>query len=146
MAESIIWATIKAILIMCLLWYVIQLIADWKIFKKAGKPGWYSIIPLFNIMKEYEICWRMSVGVAYLITLFIGVLISQISEPPKILEVTGSLCTLIATLTHFAQSYKLSKAFEHGFGFAVILIILGPLGRIILGFGNSKYIGPQILT
>ena len=32
---------------------VLGIIAEWKIFKKAGQKGWYSLIP---ILREYKIC------------------------------------------------------------------------------------------
>ena len=27
---------------------VLQIVANWKIYTKAGKPGWASIIPIYN--------------------------------------------------------------------------------------------------
>ena len=29
-------------------WYIILVIANWKIFTKAGEAGWKSIIPIYN--------------------------------------------------------------------------------------------------
>src|ERR1700748_439146 len=34
---------------------VIMIIAHWKIFEKAGKPGWAAIIPIYNIIVLLEI-------------------------------------------------------------------------------------------
>ena len=30
----------------------------WRIFAKAGKPGWAAIIPIYNILVELEIVGR----------------------------------------------------------------------------------------
>ena len=32
-----------------IVWYVLQVVAYWKIFTKAGQPGWKSIIPVYNV-------------------------------------------------------------------------------------------------
>lgn len=41
------------IVILFIISYVLIIVSLWKIFKKAGKPGWASIIPIYNI---YVIC------------------------------------------------------------------------------------------
>ena len=52
--------------IVALVWYVLVVIGDWKLFEKAGKKGWHSIIPILNIYDEYDICWKGSKGLFYL--------------------------------------------------------------------------------
>ncbi len=44
---------------------IIPIIAYWKLFKKAGIPGWYSIVPLVN---AYQIC-KMALGNGWLFLL-----------------------------------------------------------------------------
>ena len=34
---------------------VLQIVAMWKLFNKAGKPGWASIVPVYNIIVLFEI-------------------------------------------------------------------------------------------
>ena len=34
---------------------ILMIVSLWKIFKKAGKPGWASIIPIYNIYIMCEI-------------------------------------------------------------------------------------------
>lgn len=39
--------------VMCIAWYVLQVIANWRIFTKAGEKGWKSIIflnPIFLLI------------------------------------------------------------------------------------------------
>ena len=36
---------------------VLLIVAMWRIFQKAGKPGWASIVPFYNIYMMYEITW-----------------------------------------------------------------------------------------
>ena len=35
---------------------VLAIVAMWKIFTKAGKPGWASIVPVYNIIVLFQIC------------------------------------------------------------------------------------------
>ena len=34
---------------------VLTIIAMWKIFTKAGKPGWASLIPIYNVVVLFQI-------------------------------------------------------------------------------------------
>ncbi len=34
---------------------VVTLIGKWKVFEKAGKPGWAAIVPYYNLYVEYEL-------------------------------------------------------------------------------------------
>ena len=34
---------------------IVSIIAQWKIFTKAGKPGWAAIIPFYNMYTLFEV-------------------------------------------------------------------------------------------
>ena len=36
---------------------VLNIVANWKIFTKAGQAGWASIIPFYNKYIEFKIYW-----------------------------------------------------------------------------------------
>ena len=36
---------------------VLGIIAMWKIFEKAGEPGWAAIIPFYNLYVLFKITW-----------------------------------------------------------------------------------------
>ncbi len=40
-----------------LLLLVVQIVAYWKIFEKAGEPGWKAIIPVYSDYILYKIAW-----------------------------------------------------------------------------------------
>ena len=126
-----------------LIWFILQVIADWKIFQKAGEPGWKSIVPILNVITEYGLSWNMVMGVVYMICSFASYFLTYSQPIAYNNMVAGSVIALIAAVLHIIQSVKLSKCFGHGIGFGILLILLGPIGRIILGFGDSQYIGPQ---
>ena len=42
-------------LVFLLVFCALIFVANWKIFTKAGKPGWASIIPFYNLYVLFEI-------------------------------------------------------------------------------------------
>lgn len=38
-----------------LIYYIFYMIVNWKIFSKAGEPGWKSLIPFYNVYTEYKL-------------------------------------------------------------------------------------------
>ena len=104
-----------------IIWYVLQAAADWKIFSKAGRLGILAFIPGINVFTEYGICWSGFMGST--LTAFAGT------------------AGIAAVLLHAVQSFKLARSFGHGLGYGIFLILFGPLARIILGLGDSRYVG-----
>ena len=39
------------------IWVVLKVVAGWRIFAKAGQPGWASIVPFYNSYIEFKIYW-----------------------------------------------------------------------------------------
>ena len=35
-------------------WWLLHVVAAWRIFTKAGEAGWKSIIPIYNFLEEKE--------------------------------------------------------------------------------------------
>ena len=99
--------------------YVLQIIAMWKIFTKAGKPGWAAIVPIYNNIVQLEIAGRPAWWV--LLTMFVPIF---------------GVWVAIVALIDLAKSYGKSG------GFAALLILVPIVGWLILGFGKDKYLGP----
>ena len=121
-------------------WYILQVIADWKILSKAGKSGWLSLIPILNVYAEYDICWTGPMGLLYVI---IGIVVNFFNgrENSNTITILCSILGVVAFVLHIIQSLKLSRSFGKGVGYAIFLIIFGPLARVILGLGSSEYVG-----
>lgn len=98
---------------------IITLVGLWKMFTKAGKPGWACIIPFYSQYCQFEMAWGN--GWLFLLTLI-----------PCVNFVVMIMLYL-----------KMAKAFGQGTGFGIGLIFLTPIFTMILGFGSAKYIGPQ---
>ncbi len=103
--------------------YVLLIIAMWKIFTKAGKPGWASIVPIYNVIVMFQI-----IGLnPWLLLLYLIPVVNFV----------------VAIVFSIMQASRLSKAFGKGTGFAFGLFFLNPIFLLMLGFGDSKYIGIQ---
>ena len=97
---------------------VFMIAAMWKIFEKAGQPGWAAIVPIYN-------CY---------------VLLKIVGKPGWWL-----LLFLIPIVNYvfIIWTYNmLSKSFGKEEGFTVGLVLLGIVFFPILGFGDAKYLGP----
>jgi hypothetical protein len=111
-------ALIGAILIPVLIVWLITVIGQWKVYTKAGKPGWACIIPIYNLIVLLEIVGKP----IWWIFLFLIPCVNIIF--------------IIWTLN------LVSKSFGQSEGFTIGLILLGFIFWPILGFGNYQYLGP----
>jgi len=103
----------------CWLAFAILIIAAWwKIFTKAGQPGWASIIPIYNLYIWCKIVGRPGWWIILMLIPFVNIIISII--------------LLI----------DLAKSFGKGVGFGIGLILLAVVFFPILGFGSAQYQGP----
>jgi Family of unknown function (DUF5684) len=97
---------------------ILMIAACWKVFTKAGQPGWAAIIPIYN---WYILCKIVGRPGWWVILFFI----------PFINFIIGIIVCI-----------DLAKSFGKGVGFAIGLILLGVIFFPILGFGSAQYQGP----
>lgn len=97
---------------------ILMIVSGWKIYEKAGKPGWACIIPIYSAIVLLEIIgkpwWWL------LLMLIPGI---------------GLIWAIWAT-------NLLSKSYGQGVGFTIGLLLLSPIFYPILGLGDAKYQGP----
>jgi hypothetical protein len=97
---------------------VFYIFCMWKIFVKAGKPGWAAIIPIYNVLVELEILgrpwWFLLLFFVPLVNIVIGIMIL----------------------------FDMAKVFGKGTGFGFGLLFLSFIFIPILAFGDAKYVGP----
>lgn len=131
--------------------YVLEVIAYWKIFTKAGKPGWHSIIPILNNWDEVDLSWNRNIAwfvvCLMIVSGIVGNIISnrqmQGFEVSPVLVGLSYVLAIVSLVFAIISEYKLAKAFGKGVGFFIGLIFLNPIFKIILGFGNAQYQGRQ---
>jgi hypothetical protein len=105
-------STIVGLLIALLL-----IVAMWKVFTKAGQPGWASIIPIYNLYVWCKIVGRPWWWILLMLIPFVNFIILII------------------------LSIDTAKSFGKGAGFGIGLALLGIIFWPILGFGSAQYQG-----
>ncbi|MBD5523289.1 MAG: signal peptidase I [Lachnospiraceae bacterium] len=98
---------------------IVVLVGLWKVFEKAGKPGWGAIVPLYNLYCLFE----MTFGTGWLFLLIF-------------VPCVGAIMTIIMWI-------KLAMAFDKGVGFGIGILFLPFIFVPMLGFGDAQYVGPS---
>ena len=101
---------------MFVLAFIVLILASiWKVFTKAGKPGWACIVPIYNVIVLLEIAgkplWWILLMFIPLVNLVIGILVA----------------------------IEIAKKFGQTAGFGVGLALLPFIFYPILGFGEARY-------
>jgi len=97
---------------------------QWKVFKKAGQPGWASIIPFYNYWILLKIVGRPTAWIWFYVLSFIPFL------------------NIVSVVVSIVVTNDLAKSFGKKVGFTVLLILLPFIGYPMLGFGKDTYLGP----
>ena len=101
-----------------LLLALLVIVATWKVFTKAGQPGWASIIPIYNLY-----IWCKIVGRPWWWILLM------------LIPIVNFIVAIILCI-------DLAKSFGKGAGFGIGIALLGVIFLPILGFGSAQYEGP----
>ncbi|PKO01478.1 MAG: signal peptidase I [Chloroflexi bacterium HGW-Chloroflexi-5] len=99
---------------------VFYIFCMWKVYVKAGKPGWAAIIPIYNLLVQLEIVGRPW---WYLLLMFV----------PVVNIVIGIMII-----------FDLAKVFGKGTGFGFGLLFLSFIFIPILAFGDAQYQAPVV--
>tara|TARA_R110000744_G_C19340466_1_gene559406 strand:- start:1621 stop:2013 length:393 start_codon:yes stop_codon:yes gene_type:complete len=105
-------------LILYLVFLIVILAGFWKMFAKAGQPGWAAIVPIYNAYIMCKIAGRPGWWVVLLLIPYLNLIF-----------------WIIVML-------DLAKSFGKSIGFAVGMILLSFIFIPILGFGDAEYQGP----
>ena len=103
---------------MVLVWLavvVVLIAAMWKVFVKAGKPGWAAIVPIYNIVVLCEIAGKPAWWVILFFIPFVNFVVAII------------------------LALAIAKNFGKGGGFAAGLILLPFVFYPMLAWGDSRY-------
>ncbi len=98
--------------------FVLLIIASmWKVFVKAGKPGWASLIPIYNVIVLLEIAGK---PIWWIIMFFIP---------------------FVNFIAAFLVMIPLAEKFGKGAGFGIGLALLPFVFFPMLAFGDAEYRG-----
>ena len=148
-------ATIIAIAIIIWLLFVI---AYWKIFKKAGIPGWKSIIPFYNSYCQYKFSWQTKYFWAEIGLMILGCIVvacggytaTDINPLSAVVSAfqdgytisgIGYILMLAGYLINAVSYYWLGRCFGYKWGFFILALIFPNIALLVLGFGSRKYLG-----
>jgi hypothetical protein len=99
--------------------YLVMVVAAiagmWKVFEKAGKPGWAAIVPIYNLF----------------------VLLQIVNKP--IWWIVLLLIPLINLVILIIVTIALAEKFGKGGGFAVGMVFLPFVFYPMLGFGDERF-------
>lgn len=90
----------------------------WGVFTKAGRPGWYALIPIFNMV---TLCQVSGLSGWFAVAMFIP---------------------LVNFVGLIYIAHQLSKSFGKGIGYTLGIVFLGFAFLPVLGFGEARYVGP----
>jgi hypothetical protein len=108
----------EAVIVLYVVLIVVIFASLWKVFTKAGEPGWAGIIPIYNYMVMARISGKPD---------WYGLLV---------------LVPCVGIIFAFIILIELAKSFGKGAGFGIGLALLGFIFFPILAFSDAEYIGP----
>lgn len=97
---------------------IVMIAAMWKVFTKAGKPGWAAIIPIYNFIVMLEIIGR---PIWWLVLMFIP---------------------FVNFVVFIIIAVDMAKSFGRSAGYGIGLAFLPFIFYLMLGFGPATYQGP----
>src|SRR5271163_3719164 len=97
---------------------LVMIAALWKIFAKAGQPGWAAIVPIYNLI----------------------VLLNIVGKP--LWWIVLLMIPFVNFYAIFSIAIGLAKSFGKSTGFGIGLIFLSVVFYPILAFDSSRYLGP----
>ena len=148
---------------------VLVIIAKWKVFEKAGQPGWKCLIPFYNIYVQGSFVFvNKTKAIIYIVLYAAFFVLYGITFGTAIASGNGTLVTTSSSISYsttdvnpvlallsfavaiatfvYAIMFQIAtaKSFGKGGGFAAGLIFLGFIFYPILGFSKDiYYIGPE---
>jgi len=112
-------AVLAIVFFLFILGIVVLVVASyWRIFEKAGQPGWAAIIPIYNLYILLKVVGKPG---WWILMMFIP----------------------LVNYVFLVWTYNmLSKSFGRDEGFTVGLVLLNVVFLPILAFSDSRYLGP----
>jgi hypothetical protein len=98
--------------------FAVMIASMWKVFVKAGQPGWAALVPVYNLITLLKITGKPLWWLALFCVPF------------------ANFVVIVLIMINLA------KSFGKGTGFGLGLLFLGVVFFPILAFGDARYQGP----
>lgn len=116
------FSIVKTIMWVIVILIIYNIIVRWRIYKKAGKNGWASLIPIYRDVVMYKI--------------------SDVSPWILLLVLVPVVGWFALAIINIYTKFTLAEGFKKGIGFGFGLWLLGPIFEAILAFSKkTKYVG-----
>ncbi|MDA8274886.1 MAG: DUF5684 domain-containing protein [Actinomycetota bacterium] len=96
----------------------LEVIGLWGVFAKSGRPGWWALVPVFDLFVLLRVVGRPW----WLAVLF--------------------FVPVVDVVVAIVVFHALAKSFGKGVAYTVGLLVLGFVFVPVLGFGSAEYLGP----
>ena len=124
---------------------VLSIIGEWKMFKKANRPGWHSLIPILREYDLYGMSWATGKYWQFLILSFAGGIASYLADGFEssvavlVLSLIAIVLNVLCIIIEVKMNLKLAKVFGKGTGCGIGLYLLRGIFTLILRLGNAQY-------
>ena len=150
---------------------VLTIVAKWKVFRKAGEPGWAAIIPFYNTYTQYKIAGKkklfipvLAISIGTVIISFFGTILLIIKAFTLAPDSEGVInnssaggfialillfvflimsCAIAITIIEIIVDLNFAKAFGQHPAFGIGLALLPAVFWMILAFSNMQYVGTE---
>ncbi|MDP5169049.1 MAG: DUF5684 domain-containing protein [Bacteroidia bacterium] len=97
--------------------FLLFIASIWTVFEKAGRPGWYALIPVWNVYQLVKIAGMRGISMLLL------------------------LVPIVSLFYIFGLNMRIARAFGKDQGFGIGLTLLGFVFWPMLAFGDAEYHG-----
>lgn len=108
------------ILLLYMAIFIFYIITIWKLFTKAGKPGWAILIPIYNSIVFFQVAKKPWWWFFWMLIPVVNIFIFVIAVN------------------------SIAKCFNKGIGFTIGLLLLPIIFWPILSFGNYNYVHNRV--
>lgn len=117
---------------------VLTYMANWKLFVKAGEPGWKCLIPVYGSMVRWSLAWDVKFfWIVFGVTLGAAVL----SWIPILGWILLGAAVIMDAVFGIMLLVKEAQAYGKSGGYIAGYILLNPVFYILLGFSkNTQYV------
>ena len=124
---------------------VFIVICNWKIFVKAGEPGWKALIPFYSYYVATDFSLTKPTSLVAFIVFTAALVITPCSAIPWVGILVGSLSWLAIVLANGVLNFGMAKAFGQDIALCVLAIFFAPIIRAILAFSKKiEYTGDKL--
>ena len=133
-----------------LAFFILQIISFWMLFKKANVAGWKSIIPIYSNYKMYDIVWKpkyfwiyVGLSAVYSVLMYLVQNVITAGILFIVLTIVRLIVLFLSCMLEFFFCRNLARSYGKSDGFVFGLFFLYPIFILILGLGNSRFVGKR---